>query len=79
MLFNYKNLAWSDPLPRREYTAPPGNDFAAIENGYSYFLALRTDGSMVAWGRDAGPTPSGNNYFQIAAGYFHFVALESTP
>jgi alpha-tubulin suppressor-like RCC1 family protein len=65
-----------------ESTPPPGDDFIAVAAGSSHSLALRSDGSIVAWGGsffDYGQTedPPGNDYVAIAAGEYHNVALKS--
>ena len=55
----------------QEYWLPPGNDFVAVAAGGDHSLALKTDGSLVAWGNnDNGQTdvPAGNNFIDIAAG-----------
>lgn len=31
---------------------PDGNDFTAVDAGYYHSIALRADGSIVAWGGD---------------------------
>ncbi len=54
--------------------------FVAVEGGAEHSLALRTDGSLVAWGRNnygQCDVPSGTNYVAIAAGGWHNLALKS--
>ncbi|MDY0150656.1 MAG: FlgD immunoglobulin-like domain containing protein [Candidatus Cloacimonas sp.] len=59
---------------------PAGNDFIAIAGGGWHSVALKSDGSLVAWGwNDYGQcnVPTGNDYVAIAAGGYHSVALRS--
>ncbi len=50
---------------------------AAIAAGENYSLALKTDGTVAAWG-NAANVPSGlNNVKAVAAGYIHCLALKS--
>jgi hypothetical protein len=56
-----------------------GSPFEAIAADGDYSLALKADGSVVAWGRnDYGQAnaPAGNDFVAIAAGYFHSLALK---
>jgi hypothetical protein len=64
---------------------PEGDDFIAVECGYFNALALRSNGSVVAWGpADGGPhdygqvteAPSGNDFVAIAAGAYFSMAIE---
>jgi hypothetical protein len=48
--------------------------------GPSHGLALRKDGSILAWGIDdcgQATPPAGNDFVAIAAGYYHSIALKS--
>ena len=57
----------------------PGTIFTKIAAGFSHNLALKTDGTVLAWGR-SGPSavPDGlNGVIAIAAGYRHNLALKS--
>ncbi|NIP50953.1 MAG: hypothetical protein GWN67_03145, partial [Phycisphaerae bacterium] len=48
--------------------------------GYWHSLALRSDGSIIAWGRNncgQATTPDGNNYIAVSAGHSHNLALRS--
>ena len=58
-----------------QVTVPAGDDFVAIASGYDFNVALKEDGSLVAWGRDYvwGPedwnpcaVPSGNDFVAIS-------------
>ena len=62
----------------RPSEAPAGKGFVAIAAGAYHSLALRGDGSLVAWGwNDYGQTdvPEGDDFVAIAAGHFHSLAL----
>ena len=60
---------------------PAGNDFAAVEGGESFAVALRTNGSIVAWGNDrwgqVSGVPKGTGFVMVIAGDGHAVALRS--
>ncbi len=65
---------WDEP-----YSVPAGNDFIAIAAApYYHSLALRSNGSIVAWGYNYYgqlDVPAGNNFTAIAAGDLINVAL----
>ena len=75
-----KLFSWggSTTLPDSDLT-----DITAIAAGYNHNLALKNDGSIVAWGRDdygQATPPAGNDFVAIAAGgvmYSHSLALKS--
>lgn len=62
---------------------PPGGgeDFVAISCGKDLYLALRYDGSIIAWGADrygaVRNQPKGNNFIGIACGMDHCLAMRS--
>ncbi|MCP4711507.1 MAG: hypothetical protein GY869_23050, partial [Planctomycetes bacterium] len=61
-------------------TSPAGNDYIAIAAGHYHSLALKTDGSIVAWGSNSwGMTtpPAGSDYIAIAAGSDYSLALKA--
>jgi hypothetical protein len=83
--------AWATPIPGElvgwgwndngQTTVPAGNDFVDVAAGADHGLAMKTDGSLVAWGRDTEGqvtnVPAGNDFAAIAAGDFHNLALKS--
>ncbi len=62
---------------------PAGLSYTQVAAGLLHSAALRSDGSVVAWGRSSeGQTtvpalPAGLSYTQVAAGRYHTVALWS--
>jgi len=62
---------------------PPGLSYVKVAAGAWHFLALRSDGKVVAQGDcsygqcSVPPLPRGLTYVQIAAGEFHSVAIRS--
>jgi hypothetical protein len=62
---------------------PSGTDFTAIAAGDSTGYALKSDGSIVAWGYDGqgeiSGVPSGTDFTAIAGGYDNGYALEAVP
>jgi hypothetical protein len=81
----YEIVAWAiDPAVGDKYgqvsNAPQGSHFIAIAAGKRHCLALRSDGSLVAWGYNTHgecDVPPGNDYIAIAAGLYHSIALKS--
>jgi len=61
--------------------APSGSDYVDISAGQWFCVALRSDGSIVAWGDDiygiVSSKPSGTGFEAIAAGLNHSLALAS--
>ncbi len=67
--------------------APAGNDFVAISAGDKHSVALRSDGSLVAWGSNYDPSdsiyygqsvaPAGSDFIAVSAGDYHNLALRS--
>ncbi|MHC4087399.1 MAG: RCC1 domain-containing protein [Planctomycetota bacterium] len=58
-----------------------GRDFVAISAGGSHNVALKTDGTLVAWGDNTcgqcSSTPVGNDFVAISAGDRHNLAMKS--
>jgi hypothetical protein len=57
-----------------------GNDFVSVSASFEHSLFLRSDGSIVGWGRnDYGQAtpPVGNDFATVAAGGWHSLALKS--
>ena len=70
-----------DGTPQVVSNLPPGSDFGAIAAGAEQGVALRSNGSIVAWGSDSHlqitNVPSGTDFIQVVAGDNHAVALRS--
>ncbi|MBW2472284.1 MAG: hypothetical protein JRE18_09410, partial [Deltaproteobacteria bacterium] len=77
-----------DPPYYGQATPPGGNDFSAIDAGRYHSIALKSDGSLEAWGISSGgtldynygqvtATPAGSNYIAITAGRDHNVAIRT--
>jgi hypothetical protein len=83
----YEIIAWAiDPTKGDKYgqvsDVPEGSDFIDVAAGKWHCLALRSDGSIEAWGRkdeygEVSGKPSGNDFIAIAAGSYHSLALKS--
>jgi alpha-tubulin suppressor-like RCC1 family protein len=66
--------------PLSSFELPDGNDFIAIATGSYHNLALRSDGSLAAWGYNSDgqcDVPVGNGFAAISAGDYHSLALRS--
>ncbi len=60
-------------------TVPAGNDFVDIDLGGIHSLALRSDGSVAAWGNNgygACDVPLGNDFIAVGAGAYYSLALK---
>jgi hypothetical protein len=71
--------AWGDDTYGQTNVPPSATNVMAIAAGYSYSLALKSDGTVIAWGQ-AGYTnvPAGlSNVVAIAAGIGQSLALKS--
>jgi hypothetical protein len=81
----YEIAAWAiDPTKGDKYgqvsNVPQGGDFVDVAAGKRHCLALRSDGSLAAWGYNTHgecDVPAGNDYTAIAAGLYHSIALTS--
>ena len=62
-----------------ETNVPSSVDVAIdVAAGTNTSVALRPDGTIVAWGdTNAAGAPTGSGYVQVAAGHFHHLALHS--
>jgi hypothetical protein len=64
---------------------PEGNNFTAISAdgrdfgnwSWQHSIALKSNGSLVAWGCDDCNVPADNNFTAIATGFYHTLALKS--
>lgn len=73
-------IVWGSPHPHVQSQVPAGEDFIAIDGGKDFALALRADGSIVAWGANNAVTssvPTGTGFTAISAGQDHALALKS--
>jgi alpha-tubulin suppressor-like RCC1 family protein len=52
-------------------------EVSAVSLGYTHALAVRTNGTVVAWGNFTAPPPGLSQVVQVAAGLSHDVALRS--
>ncbi|MDD3535773.1 MAG: LruC domain-containing protein [Candidatus Cloacimonetes bacterium] len=73
-------VVWGSPHPHVQSGVPAGEDFIAIDGGKDFAIALKSDGSLVAWGANSQITsnvPSGTGFTAISAGEDHALALKS--
>ena len=76
-IVNWGVSAWGWVDRHSNSNAPSGKDYVVISGGYSCSLALKSDGSIVAWGHARGPVPLGNDFMAIATHFNHSLALKS--
>ena len=69
-------IGWGYDFHNEVTNIPPDVDFVAIAAGATHSLALRSDGSIAAWGQIYG-TPKGHDFIAIACGSNHSLALRS--
>jgi len=62
---------------------PPGNDYVAISGGGGHFIAMKADGTIVAWGYDSrgqsSDCPTDDHYIAVVCGNYHTYALQDMP
>lgn len=78
--FGYPIIAWGDDTDGIVSNIPDGNDFVDVAAGKYHGLAIRSNGSLTAWGwNDDGQcdVPEGNDFIAIAGGSRHSIALKS--
>ena len=76
----YPIIAWGRDDYGQVSDVPDGNEFIAIAAGKRHCLALKSDGSLVAWGyNNHGEcnVPDGTDFTAITAGTYHSIALKS--
>ncbi len=70
-----------DATSKASATSPPATTSWPISAGDRHGLALRSDGSLAAWGyNDYGQVsdaPAGNDFVAVSGGYCHSLALRS--
>jgi hypothetical protein len=74
-------VAWGQDDEGQVSNTPAGTDFVAVSAGLFYSVALRADGSLVAWGDNLwGQTsiPSGTDFVSVSAGAEHGVAIRGS-
>ncbi|GAJ14197.1 unnamed protein product, partial [marine sediment metagenome] len=76
----YAIITWGRDDYGQITDAPDENDFVAIAAGKRHCLALKSDGSLVAWGYNTHGecnVPDGTDFTAITAGIYHSIALKS--
>jgi len=76
--FNRSLAVFSDDAYGQISNMPAGNDFVGIGSAWLHCLAIRSDGSLEAWGyNDQGQcnVPGHDSYSAVAGGYYHSIAL----
>ncbi len=80
LLAGYPIIVWGRDNEGQVSNVPEGNDFVDVAAGKYHALAIRSSGSLVAWGwNDDGQcdVPEGNDFIAIAGGVRHSIALKS--
>lgn len=73
-------VEWVEPNQSCFALTPDGNDYIAISAGQFHGLALRSDGTVVAWGcNDDGQCniPDINDFITIGAGFRHSLGIRA--
>ena len=70
-------IGWGYDFHNEVTNIPPDVDFIAIAAGATDSLALRSDGSLAAWGARGYTVPKGHDFVAIACGGWHSLALTS--
>ena len=76
----YPIIAWGRDNEGEVSGVPEGNDFVDVAAGKYHALAIRSNGSLAAWGwNDYGQCniPEGNDFIAIAGGVRHSISLKS--
>jgi len=80
LIAGYKIIAWGNDGDGIVSNVPEGNDFVDVAAGKYHALAIRSSGSLAAWGwNDDGQCniPEGNDFIAIVGGVRHSIALKS--
>ena len=70
-------IAWGSNTQGQTDVPPTATNVIAVAAGWYHSLALRMDGSVVAWGSGSEVPASATNTVSIAAGAAHSLALQS--
>jgi alpha-tubulin suppressor-like RCC1 family protein len=70
-------IAWGANTQGQCNVPPSATNVVAVAAGGTFSLAVRADGSVVAWGMVPNPPTDLTNAVQIAAGYSHCLALKA--
>jgi alpha-tubulin suppressor-like RCC1 family protein len=80
LVMGYPIIAWGSDADGIVSNIPEGNDFTDVAAGKYHALAIRSNGSLVAWGwNDDGQcnVPEGNDFIALTGGTRHSIALKS--
>ena len=75
-------VAWGEDDYNQVSDTPTESGFSAIAAAEWHSLALKSDGSIVAWGKNEEgecDVPGGNDFVHISAGVYDSLALTSEP
>ncbi|MFA5553087.1 MAG: hypothetical protein WDA68_00820 [Phycisphaerae bacterium] len=78
--FGYPIIAWGRDNDGIVSNIPDGNDFVDVAAGKYHGIAIRSNGSLAAWGWNDDyqcDVPEGNDFVAIAGGVRHSIALKS--
>ena len=70
-------IAWGDNSQGQTNVPPSATNIIAVAAGFSHSLALRSDGTVLAWGSSSNMPPDVTNVVAISAGFFHNLAVRA--